>query len=156
MIILAPDGQSLATRHIEPMRADQVRWFCDPVALLQNVSHLWTLKLRLFCLRCWKHGLVDEVDVRWRESDGLFRVRCACAPVEGRLTLADIRRFASSTDELLHRLGWSLCCTGRCARERGVADGVEAANDPNGDTLNITCACTIRRYVMPARSGVAS
>lgn len=148
MVILAPDGKSLADRVVQPMTHEQVSWFMEPVAFLNNVPHLWTLTLRVFCLRCWKHGLKDDVRVEWRDTDGSWSVRCACSKVAGRLPREAIATYATSTDELLRKLGWSFSCTGRCAKEAGMADGVEASNDPQAHTLSVRCGCTDRRYVM--------
>ena len=144
-VILAPDG-SLADRVIQPMTQDQIQWFLDPVEFLNGVPHLWTLKLRVYCQRCWKKGLRDTVRVAWDESSGEWDVRCQCARVPGRLRLQDVLQYASSTDEFLSRVGWSLCCTGRCSTEQGIGDGVEAGNDPNAQTLSVRCGCTDRRY----------
>ena len=151
MIMLSADGHSLADRATVPMSAAQVRWFCDPVVFLEHVPHLWTLDLRLFCQRCWKRGLKDDVRVRWNEMAGTFHVVCACARTEATLTPANVAHFASSTDEFLNRVGWSLCCAGRCAHESEMADGVEARNDTEASVLTITCGCTVRKYLMPAQ-----
>ncbi len=145
-VILAPDGKALADRVTRAMSHDQVKWFMDPVSFLNGVPHLWTLGLRVFCQRCWKKGLKDDVRVTWDEIASEWDARCQCAPVPGRLRLVDVLQYASSTDELLHRLGWSLCCTGRCSTEPGIGDGVEAANDPSAQVLSVRCGCTDRRY----------
>lgn len=149
-MILAPDGKALADRVTQPMTAEQLAWFLDPIAFLQGVPHLWTLKLRLYCQRCWSKGLNDGVHVTFHESDGTFSCRCECNKVAGRLPMQAVIAAASSTDELLRKLGWSLSCSGRCASERGIADGVEALNDPQALTLTIKCGCTERRFGMAA------
>ena len=145
-VILSPDGRSLADRTTQPMTAAQVKWFLDADAFLQHVPHLWTLSLKLFCLRCWKKGLNDSVKVTFDESHQTYRAACECAKVAGRLPRAEIQTFA--TDELLTRLGWSLACTNRCAKDAGLSDGVEANNDQTSQTLSIRCGCTVRQYVL--------
>lgn len=156
VLILGADGKSLLGRTVEPMTVEQVRWFNDPVAFLTHVPHLWALKLRLYCCHCHKRGFDDHVRVRWNDVNGTFYVSCSCARTEGRLPMQAITHYAGSTDELLRRLGWSLCCTGRCEKERGFGDGVEAGNDPGSSTVSIRCACTERRYVMPQMSELVS
>ena len=150
MVILAPDGKSLADRVVLPMTHEQVSWFIDPVAFLKGAPHLWTLKLRIYCQRCWKKGLNDDVRIEWRELDGAWDVRCECARVAGRLPQSAVSQYATTTDELLHRLGWSLCCLGRCRTESGMGDGVEALNDPHARQMSVRCGCTDLRYVMAA------
>ncbi len=144
-VILAPDG-SLADRVTRPMTTEQVKWFMDPVAFLNGAPHLWTLGLRVFCQRCWKKGLKDDVRIVWDDTAGEWDVRCQCARVSGRLRLEDVLRFSRTTDELLHRLGWSFCCTGRCSTEPGIGDGVEASNNPTSRVLSVRCGCTERTY----------
>ena len=152
-MMLALDGRSLALRTTVPMSADQVRWFCDPDCFLQNVPHLWTLSLRVFCVRCWKRGLQDDVHVTYHEARQQYDVTCECANVKGVIPRSVIRAVLS-TDELLQKLGWSLCCTSRCAKDAGYTDGVEANNNWMAETLMITCGCTSRVYVKP--SGAAA
>ena len=144
-VILAPDGRSMAGRVTQPMTHAQLRWFLDADAFLQAVPHLWTLSLKLFCLRCWKHGLNDAIRVTFDDSSQTYRAACECAKVPGRLPRAEIVKPADTT-ALLQRLGWSLACT-QCAK-KGLADGVEASNDQMGQTLTIRCGCTERVYVL--------
>lgn len=147
-VILAADGRSLIDRTILPMTADQLGWFFDADRFLQHVPHLWSLNLRLFCLRCWRKGLKDDVRVTFNETKQEYAAHCECAKVAGKLPRAAIQDL-SGTDELLRKLGWSFCCTGRCSGEQGVADGVEADNDPQAHSYAIRCGCTERRYVCP-------
>lgn len=152
-MIIHPNGIAFASRTTHAMTADQAKWFLDAETFLKHVPQLWTLNLRVFCLRCWKHKLKDHVTVRFNEATETFWARCECSQVEGRLPRANVVEL-TGTDELLAKLGWSLCCTGRCASEQGFSDGVEANNDPTGGLAKISCGCTERVYVFPKTSGL--
>lgn len=154
-VILGPDGMRL-DKVTQPMSVDQVKWFLDPDALMQAAPHLWTLSLRLFCLRCWRRGLRDDVRVTFNDATQDYFASCECAKGAGRLPRHEIRKIAD-TDTLLRKLGWSFSCTARC--ERG-ADGVEASNSQTSQTLTVRCGCTTRIHVLAAAPtglvGVAS
>jgi hypothetical protein len=154
-LILSADGRTMLDRRTLPMSTDQVTWFLDADAFLQHVPHLWTLDLKVFCLHCWKKKLKDDLRVTYNDLTGVYWVTCQCAKVAGRLPRQGIVRMA--TDDLLRKLGWSLACTARCAKESGYADGVQADNDPQARTLAIRCGCTIRTHVLAtAPAGVVS
>ena len=96
-VILGPDGRGLLERVTLAMTIDQVRWFLEADAFLRHVSQLWTLKLKLVCLRCWRQGLADTIHVTFNESHQAYQAVCECAKVPGRLPRAMIQQMA--TDE---------------------------------------------------------
>ncbi len=147
-VILAADGSSLLDKTVLPMTAAQLAWFLDADRFMQHVPHLWSLNVRLFCLRCWKAKVDDSVRVSFNDSAQTYTAHCECSKVAGVLPRQAIKDL-SGTDELLRKLGWSLACTARCSHEPGMGDGVEAANDPQGRVYSIRCGCTERRYVCP-------
>ncbi len=153
-VILAADGRSLMDRTVVPMTG-QITWFLDADRFLQHVAQLWTLNLRVYCQHCHRLKVDDSVRVVFNDSNQTYTAHCQCAKVGGRLPRAEVVKL-SGTDELLKRLGWSLCCTGRCAKERGFADGVEAGNDPTGGRWAIRCGCTERVYQCPPQTATVS
>lgn len=148
VVLLGPDGKSRLDRATVPLTTAQLKWFLDADSLLRNVSHLWTVGVRLACGRCWKKGLKDTVSVRFNDLTQTFYVACECAPVEGKLPRTEIQRMG--TDEFLLKVGWTVVCAARCANDRGLGDGVEANNRDTDGQWHVRCGCTDRVYVAPA------
>lgn len=160
-VILAPTGGHLAKRVHLPMSARQVTWFIDPEALLWHLKDLGTLQLAAFCQSCYRKGLPEEVAATFDPTTRAWTVRCSCADYpplkdtgkgltirqpkeDGTVKIHKVR----SVDELLQKLGWSFKCMADCAK-LGMHDGVEGQNDPQGQTLMVSCGCTIRVYTDP-------
>lgn len=131
-LILTPGKTTLA------LAADQVRWFLNGKAFLKHVQDLPTVKLAAYCQWCYAHGHPDDVLVG-KVDDDTYIVRCDHR--QQRIARASV----TETDALLARLGWSLRCDGDCAAQ-GMFDGVEANNDPQMQTVRVSCGCTDRLF----------
>lgn len=139
-MILNPSGKP-ASQHVIPMHARHVRGLCDGQYYALHPSMFKDLQLELVCDHCRAAGLLGEIQTTLLEGKLDFR----CAHAHGFIRTDRKSDFSS----LLHTLGWTLSCS--ICGEEAAGD-----NDAAAPTLDVTCACTIRRLVNPvAQEGTA-
>ncbi len=128
-------------RVIIPMHARHIRGMCDGQFWATHPTILTDALLELVCDKCLSTGMSGAITTTLKEGKLEFR----CLHAHGYIKTDRRSDFSA----LLHTLGWSLCCS---------ACGEEAAGDNEADapTLDVSCACTIRRLTNPiAAPGVA-
>lgn len=133
-------GRQLVSRKTLELSRAQVRWFLNGKAFLRHLHDLGQVKIAAYCQVCYEKGRPDAV---WgRPRNGSFVVGCGHCEYWLNWDLV------TDTDTLLRRMGWSLRCAGDCEK-LGMYDGVQGNNDPQRGTVEVSCGCTDRKYVLP-------
>jgi hypothetical protein len=132
---------NLINRQVIPMHARHVRGMCDGQYFATHPTIFEDIQLELLCHHCLSAQLLGAIQT----TPHADRLEFRCAHTHGYIRTDRRADFSA----LLHTLGWTL----RCPACGGQATG---ENDPHAPTLDVTCACTIRRLANPvAKAGTA-
>ncbi len=131
----------LLNKTVIPMHARHIRGMCDGQYFSTHPRILQDVQLELVCDQCVNTGVSGAITTTLLEDKLEFR----CAHAHGYIKTDRRSDFSA----ILHTLGWSLVCS-TCGEE------ASGDNDTQAPTLDVACACTIRRLANPiAKAGTA-